>query len=180
MNTKKIVSLEKNLPYVHDTLRKLAWDVAKRTPLSFEEALSEAYWLYIKACGHWEPGHGASFNTWIYCYVSLNLRAMIAKKTKDADRLALIEINDEILPGKEDPQNEFANHIMQLVSEDARHIIGMLIDTPAELYQEMAEIPKTGHQLLRCVTSYMQKAGWSRNRLEKAKREIREQVCALT
>lgn len=147
-------------PKVEKMLYSLAWKFSNQYPLTFEEARSEAYYGFMRACQDYDPARG-KFSTWVYYWAWCRLKDVVMKAAKDP--LDFMEINDDILGGAEPPKS-MAMECLDDLSSDARELVDLLLETPGELVG-LALGPE---RYLKRVKDYMVKNGWSRSRIEKA------------
>lgn len=159
---------EQALPAVQKILHKVAWDSALRYPIPYEDAMSEAYVAFMAACRTFDPSRGTQFSSWVYFNAWTHLKTIVMKRS--SDRLVFQEIREEE-GGTEMPRQIPSLEILQELSDDARLLAAMLLETP----QELLGLPMTPKQLLRKVKGLLvDRFGWTLSRTEKATTEIRE------
>ncbi len=170
------INPETELVHVQDLLYKLAWRCANTYPVPFEEALSEAYMIYMRACASYKPDRGAKFSTWLQFCVSLELKTFVTKRTVDASRLSFIEIDEETCGGAAQhrhPLQEWAGDL----SEDAQELLSLLLETPEEVLGKGTATPL---QLLRKAKYYlMTQRKKSPTEVQQAEQEIRHRLAEI-
>lgn len=165
-----IVDPETQFPQVEKMLYKLAWKFANQYPVTFEEAKSEAYFAFMLACQNYNPKKG-KFSTWCYFSVWCKLKDMVMKGASDP--LTFVEIKEELL-GEAPPEKAESLDMVEDLSEDAREIISLIVETPQEILNEVSS-PKT---LLKRVKSFLVQMGRSIEAVDRADREIRQRFQA--
>lgn len=153
-------------PKVENMLYQLAWKTAQAYPVPFEEARSEAYYAFMRACADFKPDRGSKFSSWCYFWVWTHLKTFVTKRT--VDPLVFIEVKESLL-GEAPPERSEALEMLEDLSEDAKEIITLLIETPRELIG-LAMTPK---QLLKKVKEHLVAKGKARDRVDRAAEEIR-------
>lgn len=156
------------LPTVEQMLYKLAWKTAQAYPITFDEAKAEAYYAFVRACHDYNPAKGSKPSSWIYFWVWTHLKTVITKRT--VDPLTFVEIDDDLC-GEAPPETSPSLELVEEMSEDAKEIISLLLETPAEILEEVGLTPK---QLLTRVKSYLVSRGKSKEVVDKADQEIRQ------
>lgn len=87
------INPKREFPKVEKMLYKLAWDFSKRYGMPFEEARSEAYAGYMKACNNFQEGKGSQFSSWCYMVTWGYLKSFIMHRA--SDRLVFMEPNEK-------------------------------------------------------------------------------------
>lgn len=147
-------------------LYKLAWTYHKTYNLDFNECLSECHWAFVKAVNwRWNPKKGTKLSTTVYTIAQWRLKNLRIAKMRQPQ---LLEINEEIVGAAPETRSE-ALEIAEGLSEDAREIVELLVNTPAELLRD-APVPL--NHLVSRVKRHLAKKGRNKTRLEKAHREI--------
>jgi hypothetical protein len=156
------------LPLVEKMLYDLAWRTANTYPVPFEEAKAEAYYAFVRACHDYNPtkAKGSKFSSWCYFWVWTHLKTFVTKRSTDP--LLFVEpaeLKDGEAPSAWSPTLELVDEL----SEDAREIISLLLETPSDL---LGGRSVTARQLLALVKKHLVEAGRSKVRVEKAHIEI--------
>jgi DNA-directed RNA polymerase specialized sigma subunit len=152
-------------PKVEKMLYNLAWKTAETYPITFEDAKSEAYWAFMKACQDYNPDRGQKFSSWCYFWVWTRLKDVITFRTKDP--LTFIEIDEDLL-GEAPPTQSESLEVIESLSSEAREIVAMLLESPKELIGQVT----TTNRLLNRVKDYMVRKGIKKDRVEEAVTEI--------
>jgi len=147
-------------------LYSLAWRCANTYPVPFDEAKSEAYYAFMRACNDFNPSRGAKFSSWCYFWVWTHLKTFVTKRT--VDPLTFMDINEELV-GAAPPQRSESMEMIEDLSADAKEIISLLIETPAEI---LGGCPVPAKQLLNKVKKYLVEQGKDRRAVERAQQEI--------
>lgn len=160
-----------NLAAVENILNALAHKYKDQYPITFEEAKTEAYYAYVRACYDFKPDAGMKFSSWVYTWVWQHLKTLIMKRS--ADPLAFIEINDETTPCEAGVGSMSLQMILDDtaadLSSDAVTILKLIVETPGDVIGEMSVTPK---QLLSRVKAMLADAWGDRRRVDDAHKEI--------
>lgn len=148
-------------PEVEKMIYKLAWKTAEAYPVTFEEARSEAYWAFMRSCEDFKPGRGAKFSSWCYYWVWTHLKTFVTKRT--VDPLTFVDIDDDLCGGAAPLRNDCLELVSDL-SEDAKEMISLFLETPAEL----VGVSMTPHQYMKRVKKMMVTKGRDRKAVETA------------
>lgn len=130
-------------------LYQLAWDYQRRYGITFEEALSEAHWGFVRAWRRYNAGKHASFSSWCYFVANKKLQGLIRDRARDP--VLIMEINEELV-GEAPAERSPCLEVVEGLSKEAQEIVKLLLETPAELLQEGTATPR---QLLARVRDYM-------------------------
>lgn len=168
MTSKNNINPDEMLPTVEKMLFNLAWKCANAYPVTFEEARSEAYYAFMCACRDYDPTRGSKFSTWCYFWTWTHLKTFITKRT--VDPLSFFDIDEELV-GAAPPQRSESLDMIEDLSEDAREIIALIIETPHEI---LRGTPIPAKHLLTRVKAYLvAKRGKDRRKLDQASEEIK-------
>jgi hypothetical protein len=167
--TKKTDNLDELFASVEKLLYKQAWAAVAKYGIAFEDALSECHLAFVKATKQFQEGRGTKFSTFLQLKCQWHFLTL-ASQSKRAPHFVEIELNEELV-GVAPVQHSPCLEAVEGLSSEAREIVGLLLETPAEILGVWSPIkPK---QLLRRVKRYLQrKRGYSKARLEKAHEEI--------
>jgi len=170
MNRKMPIDPNEVFPQVENMLYSLAWSTAKKYPVTFEEARSEAYFAFMKACTEYSraKSKGGKFSSWCYFKTWTHLKTWITKRTND--RLVFMENNDREDTMAIAAPATVSSHIelVEDLSEDAREMVNMLVETPAELLG-LSMSPK---RFMKRVKECLVKKGKTKQQVERAHREL--------
>lgn len=159
------INPEEEFPKVEKMLYRLAWNTANAYPVTFDEAKSEAYFAFMRACQDYNPNKGSKFSSWCYFWVWTHLKTFVTKRT--VDPLEFIEIKEELL-GEAPPERSDLLELAGELSNDAQEMIAMLIEIPDELHG----VSMTAKQLMKRVKEHLVKKGKDRKRVDLAHQEI--------
>jgi uncharacterized protein YihD (DUF1040 family) len=96
MPKKKIIDPVREFPKVERMLYAAA-HAAKNKRFPIEEAITEAFWAYMECCRSYQFDKGMKFSSYVFFRVNYHLKTHITKKVKDAQKIVLMEINDDLL-----------------------------------------------------------------------------------
>jgi len=113
------------LPQVEKMIFSLAWKTAQTYPVPFEEAKSEAYYAFVRACHDYRPNKGTKFSSWCYFWVWTRLKDMVMARSKDPH--VFVEIDDDLCGG-EAPEISLVKDL----PSDARELFSLLCGAPKE------------------------------------------------
>lgn len=65
-------------------------------------------------------------------------------------------------------KSDFPFDLIEELSEDAKEIVSLILESPGELAEEM-----TGRELLQAVRRYLMRQGWNAWRFERHRKEIK-------
>ncbi len=166
------------LPEVEQMLYNLSWKFAQTYPVPFEEAKSEAYYAFVRACADFDSERGSKFSSWCYYWVWTHLKTFVTKRT--VDPLTFIEINEETLgetsmepisfPGESrlERLSDETQEIIKDLSGDAKEILELLLETT----DEIAEGVTAAKRLLTGVKDRLSSMGRDRQQTIAAVAEI--------
>ncbi len=149
-------------------LFKLAWAASTKHDLPFSDCLSECSFAFVKAINwRFKPERGAKLSTCVYSIAKWRLHELVlAKRAAHANE----EIDEEKL-GDAPPLHSPSLELVDDLSNDAKEIIRLLLDTPAEV---LGIQPVPVKQLLTKVKAYLiKRRGKRRSDLDKAHQEIK-------
>lgn len=101
-------------------------------PVDYDTLLSEAYHAYVQACAKYDPtrkgkdGKVAALTSWVYFYVYCDLKTLVMRGASAPQQE---DIEDHPVP----TQSHFLGSVTEDLSDDARTIISLFLETPGEL-----------------------------------------------
>lgn len=152
-------------PKVEKMICKFAWQYSETYPVSFEEARSEAYYAFMRACADYRPEEKTKFSSWCYFWIWTHLKTWITKRT--VEPITFMEINEEMV-GTATPDRAESLELVDDLSEDAKEIISLILETPSEISASVVTV----RRLLGEIKRYLVKKGRSKKRVESAHKEI--------
>lgn len=167
MKTMKCLAKDPNKLYaeVEKLLYSLAWTTSKTYYVPFDECLSECNYAFVKAFNwRYDPKKGTKFSTQVATIAKWRLRSLVRTRTLT---IPTLELNEEIA-GFAPPDRSPCMEAIEDLSKDAREILALLFETPADILEE-ATTPK---RLLSKVKQHLIDNGSDRRRLELAHAEI--------
>jgi hypothetical protein len=166
-------------PSVEKMIYCQAWKFAKKYPITFEEAKSQAYYGFIRACYKYTPGK-QKFSSWCYFLVWVTLKDLIMARAKDpmipVDPMPDTEAGrreaEELMGVSTDESGMFREGIEDTVSDlsnEAKEMLGLLLEPPAELLLRTRPTPK---QLVCRVKKHLISQGRTKDQLQNAYCEL--------
>ena len=139
----------------------------------FEELVAEANVAFCKAYEHWRANGGACFST----YLATAIYRRLLDKKRTARRRAHVwkegQWYDFQVPAPAGGWQRLSA-LVEGLSEDAKTIVQLVLDTPAEL---LSEVKSRGGKSCNWRTSILDHladdAGWKQNRVSRAFQEVR-------
>lgn len=151
---------------VEKMLYSLAWRTAKTYGLQFEDCRSECYYAFVKALNwRYNPNKGTKFSTCVHTIAAWRLRNLVLDKI---NTVPTVEVEEEML-GAAPPERSESLELIDDLSDDAKEIIELLLETPGEI---LGQAPTPVNQLLNKVKNYLVNQGKCRKDLNKAHLEI--------
>lgn len=153
-------------PTVEKLIYDLAWKFCSKYPITFDDAKSQAYWGFMRACMKYQPDRGASFTTLCYLCVYRNLQNLIRDRASDP-LIVTDTIEDAgMAPAAQSPCVEMLGDL----PEDARTLVHLLLEAPSEMLHSVS----TPNQLLQGAKRYLvAHAGFTKQRVRTAERDAR-------
>lgn len=159
-------------PQVETLLECIAWDFVRRYPrLRIEDVRTEAYHCFMTAARRFNPDCGAQFKTWCRFIVTHRLKSYVRSLAQD--RLVPVE-NEELCAhvGTTTQQRPASLDIVSEMGEDARELVSLLVESPAEILETGA---RTTRDLIRSVREYlMDRKGWKRDHFRRTFVEVQD------
>lgn len=153
---------------VERMLDKLTWDICPDRNL-WEEYRSKANEAYCEAYNNYTPGR-SQFSTWVYIWVRGKLRNY---RQQDQTRRQRFGTGDPIGMGNmSDERPHRMEDLLRDVSEDARLVIRVLLETPGD-FARMARHPK---RTRRELWGRLRGIGWTMGRVVESVDEIKEAI----
>lgn len=151
---------------------KMAHKYAHQEGLPFEEVLSAAHFVFMRAFRYkYRPkGKPASFSTRLYNSLNWELRDFLKKEGKHCGAL---ELNEELVGAAEYDAN-YRVMIESELSEDAKAIVALVLDTPDDIQMLLKwEGAKTQAGVVRALQGHLKDLGWTGARIAESFNEIR-------
>lgn len=164
---KPVVDPDEMFPQVEKLIYSLAHRFSQTYPLPFDDAKSEAYYAFVRACYDFQPGRKMKFSSWCYYWVWTRLKDVVTARTVDPH--CFMEMTDDLV-GQAPANINIALEMFDDLSTDAKEIIALLIETPADL---VCGQPISAKSLLPLVKTRMRGLGRSHQKVELAVEEIR-------
>jgi len=165
MNETAAMNPEELLPQVEKIIYQLAHRFSRTYPIPYDECLSEGYWAFMEAVRRYDPRRKAKFSSFVYFITWCKLKNLVISRSKEP--LEFVEIKEEML-GEATPDKSHVMEIIEDLSEDAKEIVSLLIETPRELIG----VTMTPKQFLKKIKAHMLKQGHSQEALDEAHEEL--------
>lgn len=163
-NTNLSVDPELELPKVEKLLYSLAWDFAQKYGLSFDEARSNSYVGFMKACRNFKPDRGMKFSSWCRLVTWGQHKSLIMRRAEKY--VETVELNEELvgeatevnyttlelcekLPARESLASTLCRLICEApaemmevtegLSEEAQEIFFLFLESPKEIIKDRSE-----------------------------------------
>lgn len=166
MNQTAAIDPVEVFPQVEKIIYQLAHRFSRTYPITYDECLSEGYYAFMGACNDYKPNRKMKFSSWVYYWVWCKLKDLVMKRSKEP--LDFVEIREELL-GEAAPDKSQVMELIEDLSDDAKEIVSLLIETPHEL----VGVAMTPGQFLKRVKTHMLHQGRCPQALDKAYKELR-------
>jgi len=153
---------------VVDLLNHMSWQAVKKWGGEFDDFLSVANEAYCRAYRGFDRQRGVRFSTYLWHCVRRAFLDHLAEERRWRGEDS--EVLDQLLR----PEVRGIERIMGELSDDARTIARLFIDTPAELAELIT--PRNPARTRRAVWGYLRDMGWSMGRVVVGFEEIRGAV----
>lgn len=170
MNLTPAVDPSAVLPEVEKMLYKLAHKYSLTYPIDYDTALAEAYYGFMRACYDYRPDRNTKITTWVYFWVWTHLKTVVMRRS--SDRLVPVEVEEDML-GTYEPERPAVLEVLHTLSEDAREIIALLLETPAELLGDRSFTPL---QLFTHIKKHLLQGRKTKEEIRLAEEQIRERL----
>lgn len=141
----------------------------------FEDYLGQIHLSFMTAVLTYTPDRKASFSTYCVFVLSHDLLELRRKASKHAGKVAFVELepNCHIAPR---PFDLFG--FLDGLSEDARLMVKIALDTPQELNDIMIQKGGTGHARKKALKNYLLDCGWNATHIVECFEEIAQALCS--
>lgn len=148
---------------------KVTHHFTARSGLPFEELLSEAHYIFARAYRNYDPKRFSSkFSSFLYFSLHCELKNFIKKQYKHRN---LLEVNEECV-GTEDA-NRFRVSVESGLSEEAKLVVALILDTPQEMRAVMRWNSVRGKRsMLVSLREHLIDLGWTAEQLKTAFHEL--------
>ena len=154
---------------VERLLDRMSWSATKRWGGDFEEWRSTANEAYCCAYASWDSSKGANFSTYLWwCVRNAHINQLDAsKKWHSRNAEATNDLDKNTHP---DPKG--IERIMQCLGDDARTVVSLFINSPAELSDLISA--RNPIKSRKAVWKFLRDSGWTMGRAIGCFDEIRE------
>lgn len=161
----------------------LAWRWSKKTNFSFEDLLSEANLIYVTKKDKYDPNKN-KFSTFLYTCITNHFKNLVRnKKNKNKNIISIVPIEEvkSFAPYRHTAKEHNTpetyvtkQSIFNSLSNEAREVVNIIINCPAELFDELTSPVRKGfqkHKILKyCKRTY------GSNKAGKIEKELKEMV----
>jgi len=130
------VDPDEMFPQMEKMIYQHAWKFSQQYPVTFEEAKTEAYWGFMRACHNFKPGNKSKFSTWCYMVVWATLKDMTMQRATDP--LLTTEMTEELCgeaPSLSQTYMESLEDLIAGLSRDAKQMLELILHPPAEMLE---------------------------------------------
>lgn len=159
------VNPEEAFPQVEKLIYDLCWKTVAACPVTFEDARSVAYNAFMRACQDYKPDRKMKFSSWVYYWVWCDLKTWITKLARNP--VTFVEIEEELCGFAPPARSDYRDLIADL-SDDAKEIVSLLVDTPKEFNGQAM----TPGQLMKKVKEHLVAQGRNRKVIEQACQDL--------
>lgn len=172
---RKRICPKRELPRVEKILYRLARNYSCPPLITYDDALSEAYLAFMKACQTYSCRKRAKFSTW--CFIRVRGQLLHYRKKKFRDRkLVYVEIKDDLFTDRLCDDRRLLDRIDDELSQDARDLLGLILDTPQEILEHVPRTPKQFLSRLAETVGYNR--GWDSEYFAITLHEIKERFAS--
>lgn len=159
---------------VKKMIYKICHSYAARHQVAFEDVLSEGHRTFMKCFYNYNPDRfktKAKFSSYLYFALSCELSTHLKKEYRHRGHQ---EIKDELLGATEGDAN-FRMMLESELSEDAKGIVSLILDTPSDICVLYKWHDVRGKQsCLTALRSYLEDIGWGASRITESFNEIKK------
>lgn len=155
-------------------LQKIVYDQAHKKSrlfhMPYEDALSLAHSAFVKAVNNYDPSKGAKISTWVTFCLHNDLINYLKKEYR---HYSYEPLEEEYHGG--DNINHFVQEFTEGLSDEAKQVVMLLLETPDELSNLMqwdGVRNKTG--TLKTLKNYLLDMGWVASEIKETITEIRQ------
>lgn len=138
-----------------------------------DEAFADASCHFMRAytAPTYDPTR-TRFSTWLWHVVWNGLASDRAREVRNAERFGAAGSMDDAPAGQSVPFNR--ENLMARLSSDARTVLRLVLDAPAEIVEATAGLTKDGGLCRRAIRGWLAGMGWGVARISEAFSEIAE------
>ena len=155
-------------------LFKLAHRFAVCYGVPVEDLISEANFSFVRAFRRYDPSRfkaKARFSSVVYFAVTCDLKTYLKKQKKHRN----LEELDDTNTGTTQPDRSFRCTVESELREDARYVVSLVLEAPAELAKAMQwHDVKTPSASLAIIREHLTDVGWEHTRITETFSEIRK------
>ena len=139
-------------PGVERLLNGLAHKFSERYGLDFDEARSDAFEGFMKACNNYRPGKGMKFCTWCHFVAWGHMQSLLMRRL--TRRIEMVEINEELVGACPESFPEevlkACDELHDLASRPkslGRVIMTLFLESPKEILQVVESLSQEAQEL---------------------------------
>lgn len=145
------INPDEQFPLVERLLYRLAHDHTAQYRMTFDEAKSDAFLGFMKACRNYKPGKGTKFSTWCRMVTWGQMKSLRMDEARKY--LELVELNEELVG--EIPHEERSNPRVDAMHDRihpreslASVIIALFREAPREMFTVATTLSEDGKEML--------------------------------
>ena len=137
-----------------------------------DDLMSEAGQAYLMARDTYDPSKGKKFSTWVANHVQWALLNFVREENRHGGHETPLSSVVEGTPGRWQARNCFLDNLMDGLSADAKHLVGLAIDRDLALQKATKNDNKR-----RKLVKLLHDLGWAGRRIAECFREVTEALC---
>lgn len=152
----------------HEIVYQIVHKTAARFGLSFEDLVSEAHRLLVKAYDTYDRSKGAALSTWVYSQVNWGLLSFMRKELRHHHL-----VNTDDLPEQSVDPDLFLTTLRSDLTEDANVVVSLILDSSSD-FQRLCKWNRasTKNHVLNTLRECLEDMGWQARDIKRAMREI--------
>jgi len=162
--------IEETFYDVEESIKKIVWKFIANHGGEFDELKAEANYAFIR--GMYKYPHNekrGSFRTWLYHIITTALADYLRFNYRPPSA-SIDKFKNSIIK----TQSSFSSiELLDGISQDARTIIILFLDTPKEIYDEALSNGKSHRHLKASLKRYLLQIGWTLKRITDSFEEIK-------
>jgi len=163
---------------VRSLIRNVVWNFIRSHGGDFNEYEAEANHIFIKAYDNYDPKK-AKFTTYLVNRIRGGLLDYIKRTNKYAKHgHGIISIEQTEFDCSDGKKQFYILDLLDEVTDDAKTILNLILDIPIEIEEDCLNRGTNGRAMKESIRRYMQKLGWTKNRIKETFKEITEVINA--
>lgn len=152
----------------------VVWKFIKKYGGEFEEKRADANLSFVKVCNSFDPAKG-KFSTYVAMGVWQDLLEENRRLAQRLNKTGTWLRGDSLENVAKKEQNQsFVQDLLAELSEDAKTVVQLCLETPAELAQIMEDKGGQPRNIRSTVKQYLANMGWVASRISESFQEVSE------